>query len=430
MPQRIFLQDIFVDKLQDGTTATIRRAELLDGTPAAPPAGPGGSGILRIHLFSRRGGDGMGWFGKKKAGGVPDGAGGSGGPSAEAVLAVLSTVDDPEIGRDLVSLGMIRNVEVRGGDVSLDLVLTTPACPMKKQIRDSVEAAVRTLPGVAAVDVRVGAEVRQGQGAPAGPDSMRKAIPGVRNVIAVASGKGGVGKSTVSANLAAALALDGARVGLLDADIYGPSAPTLFGLKGHRLEAKEGWIVPAEAHGVKVLSIGFAVAEDDPIIWRGPMLMKALTQFLHETAWGELDYLVVDLPPGTGDVQISLVQMVPVAGAVVVSTPQDLALVDAKKAVRMFEKVGVPILGVVENMSTFLCPHCGGRSDIFGHGGAKAACDSMKLPFLGEVPLQVELREASDSGTPLVASKPEAEAAKALVAVARGAASALARLEI
>jgi ATP-binding protein involved in chromosome partitioning len=252
----------------------------------------------------------------------------------------------------------------------------------------------------------------------------------VRNVVAVASGKGGVGKSTVSSNLAVALALDGARVGLLDADIYGPSAPTLFGLKGHRLEAKDGMILPASAHGVKVLSIGFAVQEDDPVIWRGPMLMKALAQFLHETAWGELDYLVVDLPPGTGDVQISLVQMAPVAGAVVVSTPQDLALIDAKKAVRMFEKTGVPILGVVENMSHFLCPHCGGRSDIFGHGGARAACEAMKLPFLGEVPLQAELREACDAGSPIVASSPGSEAAVALVAVARGAAAALARLEI
>jgi ATP-binding protein involved in chromosome partitioning len=238
-----------------------------------------------------------------------------------------------------------------------------------------------------------------------------------------------VGKSTISANLAVALARTGARVGLLDADIYGPSVPTLFHLKGHRLSGEDGMIVPAESHGLKIVSIGFLLEDDSPVIWRGPMLMKALEQFLHGTKWGELDHLVIDLPPGTGDVQISLVQMTPVAGAVVVTTPQDLALIDVKKAVRMFEKVGVPILGVVENMSYFLCPHCGGRSEVFGHGGARKACAEMGLRFLGEVPLEVALREASDAGELLVATAPDAPAARAIAKAAADSAAALAVLD-
>jgi ATP-binding protein involved in chromosome partitioning len=261
------------------------------------------------------------------------------------------------------------------------------------------------------------------------PAEGKRPIPGVRNVVAVASGKGGVGKSTISANLAVALARSGARVGLLDADIYGPSLPTLFHLKGHRLAGEDGMIVPAEAQGLKIVSIGFLLDDDTPVIWRGPMLMKALEQFLHGTKWGEIDYLVIDLPPGTGDVQISLVQMTPVAGAVVVTTPQDLALIDVKKAVRMFEKVGVPILGVIENMSYFLCPHCEGRSEIFGHGGAKKACEEMGLRFLGEVPLEMALREASDAGELLVATTPEAPAAQAIAKAAADAAAALAVLD-
>ena len=261
------------------------------------------------------------------------------------------------------------------------------------------------------------------------PTEGRRPVAGVRRIIVVASGKGGVGKSTISANVAVALRRTGARVGILDADIYGPSIPTLFGLKGHKLEGEGNLILPADAGGIKVLSIGFLLEEDSPVIWRGPMLMKALEQFLHGTKWGELDYLVIDLPPGTGDVQISLVQMTPVAGAIVVTTPQDLALIDVKKAVRMFEKVGVPILGVVENMSWFSCPHCGGRSEIFGHGGAEGTCREMGLKFLGEVPLQPELREASDAGAPLVARDPDSPAARAIVRAASGAAAALAVME-
>ena len=260
------------------------------------------------------------------------------------------------------------------------------------------------------------------------PTEGRRPVEGVRNVLAVASGKGGVGKSTISANLAVSLHRAGARVGLLDADIYGPSVPTLFNLKGHKLLGENGRILPADADGIKIVSIGFMVEEDSPVIWRGPLLMKALEQFLHGTKWGELDYLVIDLPPGTGDVQLSLVQMTPVAGAVVVTTPQDLALIDVKKAVRMFEKVGVPILGVIENMSYYLCPHCDGRSEIFGHGGAEETCRKMGLRFLGEVPLQTELREASDAGVPLVARNPDSPAARAIERAATESAAALAVL--
>jgi len=357
----------------------------------------------------------MAFFTKKKT--VP-------GASPADVLSALSKVMDPDLGKDLVTLNMIRNVSVSEGAVGLDLVLTTPACPMKNQMKAAVEEAVRAIPGVSSVEVRVSADVRAAKD----PAEGKRPIPGVRNVVAVASGKGGVGKSTISANLAVALARTGARVGLLDADIYGPSVPTLFHLKGHRLVGEDEMILPAETHGLKIVSIGFLLEDDSPVIWRGPMLMKALEQFLHGTKWGELDYLIIDLPPGTGDVQISLVQMTPVAGAVVVTTPQDLALIDVKKAVRMFEKVGVPILGVVENMSYFLCPHCAGRSEIFGHGGARKACDEMGLRFLGEVPLQMALREASDAGELLVATAPDAPAAQAIARAAADSAAALAVL--
>lgn len=346
------------------------------------------------------------------------------GPTSASVLAALSKVMDPDLGKDLVALNMVRNVSVAEGAVSLDLVLTTPACPMKDRMKAEVESAVRAIPGVTDVTVRVSSDVRAARD----PAEGKRPIPGVRNVVAVASGKGGVGKSTISANLALALARAGARVGLLDADIYGPSIPTLFHLKGHRLAGENDMILPADSHGLKIVSIGFLLEDDTPVIWRGPMLMKALEQFLHGTKWGELDYLVIDLPPGTGDVQISLVQMTPVAGAVVVTTPQDLALIDVKKAVRMFEKVGVPILGVIENMSYFLCPHCAGRSEIFGHGGARKACAEMGFRFLGEVPLQTALREASDAGEPLVVRDPGSPAARAISGAAAESAAALAVL--
>jgi len=357
----------------------------------------------------------MGWFGRKSA---------QSDPSVERVREALSRVMDPELGRDLVSLNMVRNIVASNGTVSLDLVLTTPACPKKAEMQSAVEEALRAIPGVSSVEVRVSAEVQAAKD----PMEGRHPVEGVRNVLAVASGKGGVGKSTISVNVAVALQRAGARVGLLDADIYGPSVPTLLNLKGHRLQGENGRILPADAGGIRVVSIGFMLEEDSPVIWRGPMLMKALEQFLHGTKWGELDYLVIDLPPGTGDVQLSLVQMTPVAGAIVVTTPQDLALIDVKKAVRMFEKVGVPILGVIENMSYYLCPHCEGRSEIFGHGGAEETCRQMGLRFLGEVPLQAELREASDAGVPILARHPESPAARAIVQAAEESAAALAVL--
>ncbi len=344
--------------------------------------------------------------------------------SVDSVLSVLSRVMDPELGRDLVSLSMIRNVAVSGGDVSLDLVLTTRACPKKSEIKEAVTRAVLSVPGVSTVDVRVAADGKVAND----PMGGRRPVKGVKNILAVASGKGGVGKSTVSANIAVALRKAGARVGLLDADIYGPSIPTLLNLKKHQLLGENDMILPAEADGIRVLSMGFLLEEDSPVIWRGPMLMKALTQFLHGTKWGELDYLVIDLPPGTGDVQLSLVQTTPVAGAIVVTTPQDLALIDVKKAVRMFEQIGVPILGVIENMSYFLCPHCDGRSEIFGHGGAEETCRKMGLRFLGEVPIQATVREASDAGVPIVTQAPDSPAAVAIAKTATEAASALAVL--
>ncbi|MDA8122539.1 MAG: iron-sulfur cluster carrier protein ApbC [Deltaproteobacteria bacterium] len=357
----------------------------------------------------------MGFFGKKGA---------ARSVSVDAVHSALREVMDPELGRDLVTLNMIRNVAVSGGNVSLDLVLTTPACPKKAEMKEAVERAVKAIPGVSAVEVEVSADVRAAKD----PMEGRRTVPGVKNILAVASGKGGVGKSTMSVNIAVSLAKAGARVGLLDADIYGPSVPTLLSLKDHKLMGEDGMILPAESGGMRVVSIGFMLEEDSPVIWRGPMLMKALEQFIHGTKWGELDYLVIDLPPGTGDVQLSLVQMTPVAGAIIVTTPQDLALIDVKKAVRMFEKVGVPILGVIENMSYFLCPHCKGRSEIFGHGGAEETCRKMGLRFLGEVPLQVELREASDEGVPLVSRSPDSPAARAIGKAASEAAAALAVL--
>src|SRR5512134_432380 len=346
-------------------------------------------------------------FGKKEAANAV---------TAETVLAALRRVMDPELGKDLVTLNMIRNVTVSEGAVSLDLVLTTPACPKKSEIASAVEEAVRAIAGVSSTDIRVSADVRPAKD----PMEGRRPVPGVRNILAVASGKGGVGKSTMSVNIAVALSAAGARVGLLDADIYGPSIPTLLSLKGYQLTGDDG---------MKVLSIGFMLEDDSPVIWRGPMLMKALEQFLHGTKWGDLDYLVIDLPPGTGDVQLSLVQMMPVAGVIIVTTPQDLALIDVKKAVRMFEKLGVPILGVIENMSYYLCPHCAGRSEIFGHGGAEEACRQMGIRFLGEVPLQEELRRASDEGRLLVSRSPDTPAARAIEKAAAEAAAALAVLE-
>ena len=314
-------------------------------------------------------------------------------PTRDAVIEQLQTVDDPELHQDLVTLNMVRNVTVDGGSVAVEVELTTPACPLKDRIRRDVEAAVRRVPGVTKVSVEFSARVR-GQ--------VRAAVqmPGVKNVIAVGAGKGGVGKSTVAALLAVGLEREGARVGLLDADVYGPSIPKLMGMEGSRPAMREDKIVPIEAVGVKLISIGFFIDPEQAVVWRGPMVHGAVQQLLGDVDWGDLDYLVVDLPPGTGDVPLTLSQSIPMTGSVVVCTPQDLALSDARRAIMMYGKLNVPCLGIVENMSYYVCPNCRHRDAIFDHGGAKRAASELNVPFLGEIPLNADLRVFADEGTP------------------------------
>ncbi len=330
----------------------------------------------------------------------------------EKVLEALKKVQDPELHRDVISLGMIRDLRVSGDSVALTLVLTTPACPVRVQFEKDVREAVGRIPGVGKVDLTTTAQVRSVRSFDSG------GISGVRNVVAVASGKGGVGKSTVSVNVAAALARDGARVGLLDADIYGPNIPLMMGLD-QLPPLQDGKLVPAENFGVKVMSMGFLIKPTEAVIWRGPMLHGAVNKFMKEVLWGDLDYLLVDLPPGTGDVQLSLAQVISLSGALIVTTPQDVALQDVQRAVAMFEKVKVPVLGVAENMSGFSCSHCGKTTDIFDRGGGARAAEHFKVPFLGEIPLVPEVRAGSDSGHPFVLTHPESPAAAAFTQVAR-----------
>ena len=333
------------------------------------------------------------------------------------VLKALGSVQDPELGRDLVSLGMIKDIQVRNSAVAFTLELTTPACPLKSELKKAAEEAVRAIPGVKDVQVNLSSKVPRGAGLP-----EKQQIPGVSNIIAVASGKGGVGKSTVAVNLAVALAQTGAKVGLLDADIYGPSIPIMMGV--HEQPTSDGKkLFPIERHGVKLMSIGFLVPQDAAVIWRGPMVMRAVEQLLYDVDWGELDYLVVDLPPGTGDAQLTLAQKVPVMGAVIVTTPQDVALVDAAKGVNMFQEVKVPILGIVENMSYFVCPHCEGRTDLFSHGGGSRVAEKLGVPFLGEIPLSADIRESGDLGTPIVEADPQSPQAEAFRRLAEKVAS-------
>lgn len=332
--------------------------------------------------------------------------------TSEQVWAALRRVRDPELGRDLVSLGMVREVVVDGGRVGVTVVLTTPACPLTERIEGEIRAAVGALPGVERVEVRMEAQVP--------PHARLRAVEGlgIKNVIAVGSGKGGVGKSTVAANLAVALAGMGAVVGLMDADVYGPNLPEMLGVS--RLPAPRGnKILPAVAYGVRVMSLGFLLPPEQPVIWRGPMLHTAVRQFLEDVDWGMLDYLVVDLPPGTGDAALSLAQLVPVTGAVVVTTPQGVSLSDVGRAVRMFERLGVPVLGVVENMSGFVCPHCGRETAIFGKEGGRRLAERMGVPFLGEIPLDPRVREGGDEGRPVVVADPEGPAGRALRAIAQ-----------
>jgi ATP-binding protein involved in chromosome partitioning len=307
----------------------------------------------------------------------------------------------------------VRDLKIEGDAVSMTLMLTTPACPLTGPFKEAVETALLALPGVNRAIVNLDAEVRSHHGA-----SDRKPVEGVKNIIAVASNKGGVGKSTVATNIAVALAKCGAAVGLLDADITGPNVPTMMGFEpGYQAKSENGLRV-AEKHGVKVCSIGFALPKGTPVVWRGPMIGTAVRDFLHNVDWGELDYLIVDLPPGTSDASMSMIQEAPIAGAVIVSTPQAVALEDATKAVAMFDRLQVPVFGVVENMSYFLAPDTGKRYEIFGHGGAKMAAEELGLEFLGEVPLDQATREAGDAGAPVMVTDPESASGQAFMAIA------------
>ena len=328
------------------------------------------------------------------------------------VLEALSQVMDPDLNKDIVSLGFIKNLKIEGGAVAFDIELTTPACPVKDVMKAQAEKFVGELDGVKSVDITLTAQVR-GQQAAEGPQMPE----GIRHMIPVASGKGGVGKSTVSANLAIALAETGARVGLMDLDIYGPSIPTIMGIsEPPRIENER--ILPVEKYGVKVVSMGFFLAEEQAVVWRGPMLVKMIDEFLGNVQWGELDYMIVDLPPGTGDIQLSLCQKIPLTGAVVVSTPQDVALKVAQKAISLFDTLKTPVLGIIENMSYYQCPSCGERDHIFGQDGAKQAAHRLGLPLLGELPLATRIREDADAGKPSVAADPKGASAEAFRAIA------------
>ncbi|HBY98615.1 MAG: iron-sulfur cluster carrier protein ApbC [Ardenticatenaceae bacterium] len=328
------------------------------------------------------------------------------------VMGALSHVIEPELHRDLVSLNMVKDVKINDGRVDFTVVLTTPACPLRTRIENECKQAVLAIPGVETVNVRFDANVARDNRM-----TGKLNVP-VRNIVAVASGKGGVGKSTVSVNLAIALAQEGARVGLLDADIYGPNIPMMMGAT--RLAPPvNNRIVPTEAYGVRLMSIGFLVPPDQPIVWRGPMLHNALRQFLNDVDWGELDYLIVDMPPGTGDVQLSLAQSTPLSGGVIVTTPQDVALADARKGLAAFQKLEVPVLGIIENMSYFIAPDTGKRYNIFGHGGGQRYASQVGVPFLGEVPIDPRIAEGGDTGKPILVIQPESQASQAFRDIAR-----------
>ncbi len=358
------------------------------------------------------------------------------GISEAAVLEALKAVNEPAKGQDIVTLGMVSGLVVKDGNVGFAIEVDPRQGSAMEPLRKAAEKAVYDMEGVTSVTAVLtaerapggaaggqaapqgGGQQAAGQGqAPAGPGGS--AIPGIRSIVAVASGKGGVGKSTVTTNLALGLAQLGLKVGVLDADIYGPSQPRMLGISGRPTSPDGKTLNPMENYGLKCMSMGFLVAEDTPMIWRGPMVQSALQQMLRDVDWGELDILVVDMPPGTGDAQLTMAQQVPLTGAVIVSTPQDIALLDARKGLNMFRKVDVPVLGIVENMSVFVCPNCGHESHIFSHGGARREADKLGMEFLGEMPLDIEIRETSDSGRPVVVSHPDAPTAKAFVAIAQ-----------
>lgn len=336
-----------------------------------------------------------------------------------SVLTALKPVNDPELQKSLVELNMIRNLEVEAGKVSFTVMLTTPACPLREMIVDECKQAVQKLPGVESVAVAVDAETPQQKALP-----HQQSVEGIKNIIAVSSGKGGVGKSSVAVNVAVSLAQQGSKVGLLDADIYGPNAPNMLGLSQAQLvvkkQAGQDILEPAFNYGVKLVSMAFLIDPDQPVIWRGPMLNSIIRQFLYQTDWGELDYLIVDLPPGTGDAQLTLAQAVPMAGAVIVTTPQTVSLLDSRRGLKMFQQLGVNILGLVENMSYFIPPDMPERKyDLFGSGGGEKAAAQLNVPLLGCIPLEIALREGGDRGTPIVISEPDSASAQAMAAVAR-----------
>jgi ATP-binding protein involved in chromosome partitioning len=330
------------------------------------------------------------------------------------VQASLRALNDPNTGRDFVSGKSVRKVQIDGNNVTVELMLAYPAKSQHEALRKLVAQQLATLPGAGKIAVNISHKV-----ASHAVQRGVKLIPGVKNIIAVASGKGGVGKSTTAVNLALALASEGAQVGVLDADIYGPSQPTMLGIAG-RPESKDGkTLEPLEAYGVQAMSIGFLIDVDTPMVWRGPMVTQALEQLLRDTNWRDIDYLIVDLPPGTGDIQLTLAQKVPVTGAVIVTTPQDIALIDARKGLKMFEKVSVPIVGIVENMAVHICSKCGHPEHIFGEGGAERMCRDYKVPFLGSLPLDIRIRENADSGRPTVVADPDGPIAQIYKEIAR-----------
>ncbi len=314
-------------------------------------------------------------------------------PTKDAVMNALRTVQDPELHKDLVTLEMVRNVAVCDGLVRVHVELTTPACPLKDRIRGDVEVAVKKLGGVKQVEVEFSAQVRRGV-------MQQASLPGVKNILAIGAGKGGVGKSTVSVLAAVGLARAGAKVGLMDADVYGPSIPKMLGIEGQKPAIIGEQIAPVTAHGLKVMSIGFMLAPEQAVIWRGPMIHGTIKQFLDQVDWGDLDYLIVDLPPGTGDVPLTLSQSIPMTGAVVVCTPQDVALLDAMRAARMYQQLNVDVIGLVENMSYFIAPDTGKEYDLFGKGGAEKAAAKLKVPFLGSIPINIAIRVSGDAGNP------------------------------
>ena len=350
----------------------------------------------------------------------------------QQVLTALKAIVDPDRGRDLVSLGMVSGIAIRDGNVVFSIEIEPSRATALEPVRKAAERAVEAIPGVLSVTALLtGARAPQApahshdhqghghaQAAPAARPAPKALVPGARAIVAVASGKGGVGKSTTTTNLAVALAAQGLKVGLLDADVYGPSQPRMLGISG-RPRSPDGKILePMRNHGILCMSIGFLVPEDTATIWRGPMVMGALQQMLRDVAWGELDILLVDMPPGTGDAQLTMAQQVPLAGAIIVSTPQDIALLDARKGINMFAKVEVPVLGLIENMSYFCCPNCGHRTDIFSHGGARLEAEKMGAEFLGEIPLDIRIRETSDAGTPIVIEEPDSPLSQAYMQIA------------